>query len=297
MFAPFVREYNKAFSSPSWVVIRHVASSVMRSSFVVFVMVISGSAQIYGRKLVFRDEFTGVQGAAIDSTKWTAEIGGNGWGNQELEYYTNSTDNAFLDGSGSLVIKAVKLVPPLTLSCWYGPCQYTSARLITKGKFDLKYGRFEARIKIPRGQGVWPAFWMLGNNIDNVGWPTCGELDIMENIGREPSTVHGTMHGPGYSGANGIGAPFSLPNNAAFADAFHVFAIEWSTNEIHWYVDGSEYKTVRPQDLPAGSQWVFDHPFFVILNFAVGGQWPGSPDTSTTFPQTMTVDYVRVYRR
>ena len=297
MFAPFVWEYNKPslvpFQSrpyPAW-------SNFVRSVCIGLVLVVSASAQIYGRKLVFRDEFTGLPGVAVDATKWTAEIGGGGWGNQELEYYTNSTDNAYLDGSGSLVIRAVKLTPPLTLSCWYGPCQYTSARLITKGKFDLKYGRFEARIKIPRGQGVWPAFWMLGNNIDTVGWPSCGEVDIMENIGREPSTVHGTMHGPGYSGANGIGAPFSLPNNAAFADGFHVFAIEWSVSEVHWYVDGSEYKTVRPQDLPTGTQWVFDHPFFIILNFAVGGQWPGSPDATTVFPQTMLVDYVRVYRR
>lgn len=297
MFAPFVREYNKASEERGWVSHRRCLSHILSSLFVAFLLVISVSAQIYGRKLIFRDEFTGLKGAAIDSTKWTAEIGGNGWGNQELEYYTNSTQNAYLDGSGSLVIKAVKLSPPLTLDCWYGPCQYTSARLITKGKFGLKYGRFEARIKIPSGQGVWPAFWLLGNNIDTVGWPTCGEVDIMENIGREPSTVHGTLHGPGYAGANGIGAPFSLPDSAAFADSFHVFAVEWSANEIHWYVDGAEYASVGQQALPSGTKWVFDHPFFIILNFAVGGRWPGSPDSSTTFPQMMTVDYVRVYRR
>jgi beta-glucanase (GH16 family) len=249
-------------------------------------------AQISSRKTAFKDEFTRPAGSAIDSTKWTAEIGGSGWGNQELEYYTNSTENAYHDGAGSFVIKAVKLTSPLTLSCWYGPCQYTSARLITKQKFDIKYGRFEARIRIPRGQGVWPAFWMLGNNIDSVSWPQCGEIDIMENIGREPTIVHGTIHGPGYSGANGIGAAFTAPGNRPFADDFHVFAIEWANNQIHWYVDGQVYKTVRPQDLPAGTQWVFDHPFFIILNFAVGGQWPGSPDGTTVFPQTMVVDYV-----
>src|SRR5215213_1499234 len=162
----------------------------------------AAQAQVRYRKLTFRDEFNGASGSAIDTTKWAAETGGGGWGNQELQYYTNSTQNAYLDGNGSLVIKAVKLQQPLTLSCWYGPCQYTSARLITKGKFDLKYGRFEARIKVPSGQGVWPAFWMLGSNIDTVGWPQTGEIDIMENIGREPTTVHGTVHGPGYSGAN-----------------------------------------------------------------------------------------------
>ncbi len=254
-------------------------------------------SQVSGKKMAFKDEFNGPSGSGIDPAKWTAETGGGGWGNQELEYYTNSTENAFINGSGSLVIKAIKLNPPLTLSCWYGPCQYTSARLITKGKFDLKFGRFEARIKIPQGQGIWPAFWMLGNNIDTVGWPQSGEIDIMENIGREPSTVHGTLHGPGYSGGNGIGASFILPNNQAFAADYHVYAVEWSNNEVRWYVDGKIYKTVTAGDIPAGTQWVFDHPFFIILNVAVGGGWPGSPDGTSVFPQTMMVDYVRVFKR
>jgi beta-glucanase (GH16 family) len=253
--------------------------------------------QVRYRKLTFKDEFDGAAGAAVDPAKWTSEIGGGGWGNQELEYYTNSTENASTDGNGSLVIKAVKLTPPLNLSCWYGPCQYTSARLITKGKFEQKYGRFEARIKVPRGQGMWPAFWMLGNNIDSVSWPTCGEIDIMENIGREPSIVHGTVHGPGYSGAGGISSSFSLTNNAAFADDFHVYATEWSENSVRFYVDGNLYKTITPGDLPQGSTWVYDHPFFMILNFAVGGGWPGNPDGTSVFPQTMMVDYVRVYKR
>ena len=202
-----------------------------------------------------------------------------------------------MDGSGSLVIKAVKLTPPLNLNCWYGPCQYTSARLITKGKFDQKYGKFEARIKVPRGQGMWSAFWMLGNNIDVVGWAQCGEIDIMENIGREPRTVHGTIHGPGYSGANGIGAPFNLTGDGAFADDFHVYTTEWSENKISFYVDGTHYKTITPADLPQGAKWVYDHPFFIILNFAIGGPWGGNPDNTSIFPQTMLVDYVRVYKR
>src|SRR5262249_31444944 len=150
--------------------------------------------------------------------KWTMESGGNGWGNKELEYYTDSVTNSFLDGSGSLVIRASSLSSPASLTCWYGPCKYTSARLVTKGKFDFKYGRFEARIKIPKGQGVWPAFWLLGNDIDSVGWPQCGEIDVMENIGREPSIVHGTVHGPGYSGSKGIGATYNLPRSGLFAD-------------------------------------------------------------------------------
>jgi beta-glucanase (GH16 family) len=186
---------------------------------------------------------------------------------------------------------------PLSFNCWYGECKYTSARLITKQKFNRKYGRFEARIKIPRGQGMWSAFWLLGSNIDTVGWANCGEIDVMENIGREPLTVHGTIHGPGYSGANGIGAPFSLANDQKFSDDFHVYATEWTENKISFYVDGTLYKTITPQDLPAGKQWVYDHPFFMILNLAIGGKWGGAPDEITVFPQTMLVDYVRVYRR
>lgn len=247
-------------------------------------------------KIVFQDEFNGAANSSVNPLKWTKELGGHGWGNQELEYYTDSTSNAYLNGSGSLVIKAETVTPPLSVKCWYGPCRYTSSRLKTKGKFDIKYGRFEARIKIPRGEGVWPAFWLLGDNIDTVGWPQCGEIDIMENIGREPSTAHGTIHGPGYSGSKGIGGSVKLPGNASFADDFHVFAVEWSQGKIRWDLDGKEYYSIKPKDLPVGSKWVFDHPFFMILNFAVGGAWPGSPDGKTVFPQTMLIDYVRVYR-
>jgi len=262
-----------------------------------FIAESAAQGQVRYRKLTFKDEFNGPNGAAVDAAKWTLETGGWGWGNQELEYYTNSTQNAYMDGAGSLVIKAVKLTPPLALSCWYGPCQYTSARLITKGKFEQKYGKFEARIKVPHGQGMWPAFWMLGNNIDTAGWPACGEIDIMENIGREPTIVHSTIHGPGYSGGNAISSSFSLANNVPFADDFHIYSTEWSENRISFYVDGILYKTITPADLPQGANWVFDRQFFMILNFAVGGVWPGSPDGTSVFPQTMTVDYVRVYRR
>ncbi len=258
---------------------------------------VAAQAQITYRKLSFKDEFNKSANSPIDTGKWTAEIGGGGWGNQELEYYTNSIENVYHNGQGSLVIKAIKLNPPLNLTCWYGPCQYTSARLVTKGKFEQKYGKFEARIKVPRGQGMWPAFWMLGNNIDTVSWPSCGEIDILENIGREPLIVHGTIHGPGYSGGNSIGAAFSLANNQAFADDFHVYSTEWSENNIKFYVDGNLYKTLTPSDIPQGSTWVYDHPFFMILNFAVGGGWPGNPDNTSVFPQTMMIDYVRVYKR
>ena len=153
------------------------------------------------------------------------------------------------------------------------------------------------RIKIPYGQGIWPAFWMLGDDIDKAGWPKCGEIDIMENIGKEPAIVHGTIHGPGYNGSNGIGGPFELPAGQRFADEFHVFAVEWEPAAIRFYVDDHLYKTITPSDLPKGTKWVYKHPFFLLLNVAVGGGWPGNPDASTSFPQTMLVDYVRVYRR
>lgn len=256
-----------------------------------------GNAQGQTWKLVWSDEFNGAKDSRIDSAKWSAQTGGGGWGNQEFEYYTDSKENAYLDGRGLLVIKAIKENLPLEFKCWYGPCQYTSARLSTRKKFTQAYGRFEARIRLPFGQGIWPAFWLLGDNIDAVGWPACGEIDIMENIGREPSLAHGTIHGPGYSGGNGIGAAYTLPHNKRFADNFHVFAIEWEPNTIRWYVDGKLYETRTPTDLPAGTKWVYDHPFFVTLNLATGGAWPGNPDATTTFPQTMLVDYVRVYQR
>ncbi|MER7363927.1 family 16 glycosylhydrolase [Nonomuraea wenchangensis] len=241
--------------------------------------------------LVWSDEFDGAAGSAVNAAKWRFDIGGGGWGNNEQQYYTDSTRNAALDGSGNLVITA-RRENPANYQCHYGTCQYTSARLLTSATFTRAYGRFEARMKLPRGQGIWPAFWMLGNDIGSVGWPNSGEIDIMENIGREPNTVHGTIHGPGYSGGGGIGAAYTI--GGAFADAFHTFAVDWSPNLIIWYVDGVEYQRRTPADL-GGNRWVYDHPFFMIMNVAVGGNWPGYPDGSTTFPQTMTVDYVRVY--
>ncbi|MDQ2921059.1 MAG: glycoside hydrolase family 16 protein, partial [Acidobacteriota bacterium] len=243
--------------------------------------------------LVWSDDFAGPNGSPVDSAKWSFDIGGNGWGNNELETYTNRTVNAHVEG-GLLVIKALK-------ETFTGPDNqrrdYTSARLLTKNKFTQAYGRFEARLKIPYGQGIWPAFWMLGDNINTAGWPSCGEIDIMENVGREPSIVHGTFHGPGYSGAQGVSAAYALPNGQKFSDEFHTFAVEWEPNVMRFYVDGLLYKTRTPADLPAGKAWVFDHPFFIILNLAVGGYWPGNPDATTVFPQQMLVDYVRVYQR
>ena len=243
--------------------------------------------------LTWSDEFDGPDGSAPDPSKWGYDQGGGGWGNLELETYTNRLDNASLQG-GNLVIQVKQ-------ETYTNPVDgitrdYTSARLLTAGKFAQAHGRFEARIKIPYGQGMWPAFWLLGNNFSSVGWPNCGEIDIMENIGREPSTVHGAMHGPGPSGTNSRTAAYALPDSQRFADDFHLFAVEWDTSQARFYVDGTLYGTVNKSDFITGGQWVFDHPFFIILNVAVGGSWPGSPDSTTVFPQQMLVDYVRVYR-
>jgi beta-glucanase (GH16 family) len=259
--------------------------------------------ELEGWTLVWHDEFDSAAGTLPDAAIWTPEIGDGsaqgipGWGNREREYYTDSADNVATDGDGNLVITVREVDENSTkLTCYYGPCKYTSARLTTWDKAEVAYGRVEARIKTPIGQGIWPAFWMLGTNLDEVGWPQCGEIDILENIGSEPAAMHGTVHGPGYSGAHGIGGDFKLPAGKRFADDFYVFAIEWEPEEIRWYVDGDNYLTLAPNDIPSQSEWVFDHPFFVVLNVAVGGYWPGDPDETTTFPQAMYVDYVRVYQ-
>ena len=248
-------------------------------------------------KLTWSDEFDGAADTSADAARWRYETGGEGWGNKEFQYYTDSARNAFHDGEGALVIKAIEEKPPNGAKCWYGECKYTSARLITKGIFSQKYGRFEARVKVPYGQGIWPAFWLLGDDIDKVGWPECGEIDVMENIGREPKRAHGTIHGPGYSGANGIGNAYELEGNKRFTDDFHLFAVEWEPAVIRWFIDGKLYHEVRPKDLPEGTKWVFDHPHFILLNLAVGGNWPGDPDDTTVFPQMMKVDFVRVYEK
>jgi beta-glucanase (GH16 family) len=244
-------------------------------------------------QLTWSDEFDTADGSAPDPAKWVSDIGGGGWGNNELQSYTDRRENSVIRG-GALVIRAARE----TFTGRDGiRREYTSARLKTQGTFTQTYGKFETRLRVPRGQGIWPAFWMLGQDISTVGWPTCGEIDIMEHIGREPAIVHGTLHGPGYSGSQGIGAAFTHPSGRPFADDFHVYTIEWEAPAIRWYVDGTLYQTRTPADLPGGARWVFDHAFFMLLNVAVGGNWPGNPDATTTFPQEMVVDWVRVYRR
>ena len=253
----------------------------------------SGGTGMSGWTLTWSDEFDGPNGSAVDSNNWSYDTGGSGWGNNELEYYTSGTSNAVIE-NGSLVITATP-DGASNYSCWYGPCQYTSARLNTSGHFAQQYGLFEARIQIPSGQGVWPAFWMLGNNIGSVGWPNCGEIDVMENIGSTPDNAYGTTHGPGPGNYPGDGLSGAFNAGSPLSDGYHVYSTEWSASSVQFFVDGTLYWTVTPSQLPAGATWVFDQPFFILLNFAVGGNWPGSPNGSSSFPQQMLVDYVRVY--
>jgi beta-glucanase (GH16 family) len=237
---------------------------------------------VAGWNSVWHDEF---DGAELDRSNWTFDIGGNGWGNAEWEAYTDKPENVRVE-DGMLVITAIE-DPSLPAGR-----PYSSARIKTQGLHSWKYGRIEARIKLPYGQGIWPAFWMLGDN--NKGWPASGEIDILEHIGKEPNTIHGTVHAPGYFGGSGVTASFEVPEGTLKND-FHVYAIEWEENEIRWYFDDQEYFKLTPADVP--DAWIFDHEFFIIMNLAVGGRWPGYPDDTTVFPQQMLVDYVRVYQR
>jgi beta-glucanase (GH16 family) len=241
--------------------------------------------------LIWSDEFTGAAGSAPDASRWNHDVGGSGWGNSQLEYDTNSTSNAALDGAGHLVLTGRRESGGHT--CWYGTCEYTSARLNTSGRFTVQYGRLEARMWIPCGQGMWPAFWALGSNLGSAGWPASGEIDVMENVGFEPFTVHGSLHGPGYSGGNSLSAARSIGN--WYCDTYHVFSATWSSSAISFAVDGSTYGTFTPANVAGRGPWAFNHPFFLLLNLAIGGSWPGSPNAATPFPAQLRVDYVRVY--
>ena len=238
-----------------------------------------------GWRLTWSDEFNEATNTPIDSSKWVHDVGGGGWGNAQLEYNTNRVENSFQDGNGYLNIKAIRED--------YMGNQYTSARIKTQGLFSQQYGRFEAKIKLPYGQGLWPAFWLLGNDISTVGWPNCGEIDVMEFRGQNLYESTGALHGPNYSGGNSL---YQIRYSAqSLAADFHTYAIEWSPSSIKWYVDNDLFMEKSPSDLPQGSTWAFDKEFFMILNVAVGGNFLGNPDGSTVFPQTMMVDYVRVY--
>ncbi|MGH3887006.1 MAG: glycoside hydrolase family 16 protein [Pseudonocardiaceae bacterium] len=231
--------------------------------------------------------------SAPNPHKWVHDVGG-GWGKHELEYYTDSPRNSFQDGQGHLVIVARKERAE-DRYCWQKPCEYTSGRLKTQGKFTQQYGYFEARIQVPHGQGIWPAFWMLGDNIDSVGCPACGEIDVMESLGSEPDTVYGSAHGPPDGPGSQVNS-YRLGGGRLLSNEFHTFGVEWAPDSVSWYIDGKKYATyTKTQAAP--KSWVYDRPFFLLLNVAVGGEWPGNPDSFTKFPQTMLVDYVRAYQR
>ena len=217
---------------------------------------------------------------------WGYEIGTgeNGWGNQELQYYTDRPENVNVQ-NGVLLITAREES--------FEGSSYTSARLVTKDKFEQRYGRFEARIRLPYGQGIWPAFWMLGADIDENPWPGAGEIDIMEYRGQNPTLLIGSVHGPGYSGGDAISKEYSLVNDR-FDTGFHIFGIEWGPEYVNFYVDDVLYNQITPEDVTG--TWVFNKPFYILMNLAVGGTFVGSPNEETEFPQTMLVDYVRVYK-
>lgn len=240
-------------------------------------------------QLAWSDEFNGPSGASPDATKWVYDIGtgDNGWGNKELEYYTNRPQNISMDGNGNLVITAIKES--------YQSASYTSARIKTKGILEQKYGRFEARLKTPYGQGIWPAFWMLGDNVDFPTWPTCGEIDIMELRGQTPNIIQSSLHGPGYYGADPITGK-NILINSRYDTEFHLFAVEWDESKIDFFVDDYLFKRIQKSEVEARGNWVFDHPFYMILNVAVGGNFLGNPNGLTPFPQKMTIDYVRAYK-
>jgi beta-glucanase (GH16 family) len=244
-----------------------------------------------GWTLTWSDEFNGPNGASPDPAKWKFDIGGGGYGNHELESYTNRPVNAHQQ-DGHLIITALK-------ETHTGPDRikrlYTSARILTKGLFSQPYGRFEARMQLPTGKGIWPAFWLLGSNIDSNPWPECGEIDIMENIG-DPTQIYSTLHGPGYSRDHAISAHFTLPPGEAVNTAFHLYSVEWTPDDIKFFFDDHLITHRIHADLPPNTHWAFDHPFFILFDLATGGDWPGNPDQTTTFPQQMVVDYVRVYK-
>jgi len=238
-------------------------------------------------ELVWSDEFTGTAGNAPDNAKWSLDIGTgtNGWGNAELQYYTNRSSNIQLDGSGKLVITA--------RSEAFSGSYFTSARIKTKGLFAQAYGRLEARIKTPTGPGIWPACWMLGSNIDAKPWPQCGEIDIMEQRGQLSSVTYGTVHGPGYSGGNSIGKAYAL-TDGRFDTDYHIYAVEWGEDYIDFFVDDFLFQRLTPENVTG--EWVYNQPFYILLNVAVGGNFVGFPTSGTPFPQSMYVDYVKVYK-
>ncbi len=242
--------------------------------------------------LIWSDEFNGPAGSPPDRDKWNIEVGGSGWGNEELEYYTSRAGNVALDGHGHLAITARRESYTGASGAARG---YTSARLQTKGLFSTAYGRIEARIKLPAGRGLWPAFWALGSDIDSVGWPGSGEIDMMESLGSDPFTLFGSLHGPQAGQTRGYTLTTPERSSSSLANNFHDYGVLWTPSAITFTFDGTLYSTTTAASLSSGQQWVFNKPFFLLLNLAVGGSWPGAPSATTHFPATMLIDWVRVY--
>ena len=230
------------------------------------------------------DEFRGPAGNGPSRRKWSFDRGGGGWGNDELETYTASRRNSRLDGRGHLTIVARRVG---------GERRFTSARLKTRGKYSFRFGRVAIRAKLPAGRGLWPAFWMLGHDFPGVDWPFCGEIDVMEMLGQNPRRVHGYVHGPGSLAEEGVGG--SKRVRRSLARGYHVYSADWSAERITFSLDGFPYATVARATYPPGQTWAFDRPMFLLLNLAVGGEWPGPPGRSTRFPARMKVDWVRVW--
>jgi beta-glucanase (GH16 family) len=249
---------------------------------------------------VWSDEFDAAAGAGIDTSKWRpdtadgCQVGICGWGNQEKQFYASGPDNLAQDGRGHLIL--VARVAPAGLTCYYGACRYTSAKITTRGKFHASPGLVEARIRLPMGQGLWPAFWMLGASYPATSWPNCGELDIMENHGSQPATISSAIHGPGYSGQTPFAHATSLQGRD-FSSDFHRFSVAWDSTLVRFFVDDTLHYSVARAAVEHRGSWVFDQPFFVILNLAVGGTFDGDPQSDAILPATMLVDYVRAYRR
>jgi beta-glucanase (GH16 family) len=245
-------------------------------------------------RLTWAQEFNGPSGARVSPGDWVYNVGPGGLGhNEQWQYYTDRPENVSMDGRGDLAVTAVRERLPGMVPCTFGPCDITSARITTKGKFAQRYGLFEARIKVPAGPGMWPAFWMLGNLPGQLPFPDSGEIDAMEVLGPHPNTVYGTVHGPGFV-YPGLGGHRTL-TTSPLSGAFHVYGVKWSPSAVTWLLDGLPYYTVRRSQLRAGETWPFDHRFYLILDLAVGGTGVGPPTAATPFPARMLVDWIRVY--
>lgn len=263
-------------------------NTVSRIGFMLLTLTVSGLAvaQNHYQRLVWSDEFNAPNRRSPDPAKWNVTSAPGALGNYNLPQNTQVR-------GGNLVMTASN-IPYVWKGVRY---QYRTAQLSSRNKFSQLYGRFEARMKVAYGQGIATAFWTLGDDYAKVGWPACGEIDVMENIGTEPSTLHGSVHGPGYLGRY-LSTGYTLSQGQRLAKGYHIYAVEWDPGAVRFYVDSTLYARYTPQNLPSGTSWLFNHPFFMVFNIYVGspGSWEGAPNNATVFPQKVFVDYVRVYQ-